>query len=494
MRPNESTNRIVLSRRKLLGATTVIGASGVAAGWGTSALFSDESSFEGNELVAGSLDMKVSWEEHYFRGQEAALDHASWEDGELVIDDRDAFMEATFHERFPDKIPPREPLDEGSADPCDVLADVPEDIARPVIDLGDLKPGDFGEVTFGFTLCDNPGFVWMTGALREAAENGTSQPESESVAEVSDEVELLDKIEVTVWDDTDCDNVRDEDEQILYDGTLRGALATLGTGRGLELDGEPDAPGMGCYTAAPDRHCIGFRWELPRDVGNEVQTDAVTLDLGFYTEQCRSNEVGTESIAAFEESMLADGIHEEFPDDMTTVFFAADYHGHTVEGPVTVTEFWSDVGPITWVRWAGEDMGGTLRGDEDLYVSPLGETRFLGDVSGWIESAADTIVSGIDSAIGDIDYPEDFEDWSLCWAECIHRRSDIVRNGKSLKEIKDEMKDIVEDNDSVSGAVDDVKDFLKDFEDALDLWELAEFIAALVECAWKCKSPEDASD
>jgi hypothetical protein len=28
---------------------------------------------------------------------------------------------------------------------------------------------------------------------------------------------------------------------------------------------------------------------VPTDVGNEIQTDSASFDLGFYTEQCRHN-------------------------------------------------------------------------------------------------------------------------------------------------------------------------------------------------------------
>jgi hypothetical protein len=35
---------------------------------------------------------------------------------------------------------------------------------------------------------------------------------------------------------------------------------------------------------------IGFAWYLPVDHANEIQTDSVSFDLGFYTEQCRHND------------------------------------------------------------------------------------------------------------------------------------------------------------------------------------------------------------
>jgi hypothetical protein len=37
-------------------------------------------------------------------------------------------------------------------------------------------------------------------------------------------------------------------------------------------------------------HCVALEWELPFEVGNEVQGDSVSFDLGFYTEQERNND------------------------------------------------------------------------------------------------------------------------------------------------------------------------------------------------------------
>lgn len=54
-----------LSRRKALAALGTIGAASAGAGLGTSAYFSDQETFENNQLVAGSLDMHIGWEEHY---------------------------------------------------------------------------------------------------------------------------------------------------------------------------------------------------------------------------------------------------------------------------------------------------------------------------------------------------------------------------------------------------------------------------------------------
>ncbi|MFB6175726.1 MAG: SipW-dependent-type signal peptide-containing protein, partial [Halobaculum sp.] len=57
--------RFALTRRRLLAGMGTVGATAVGAGAGTSAYFSDEESYDGNSLVAGQLDLKMDWEEHY---------------------------------------------------------------------------------------------------------------------------------------------------------------------------------------------------------------------------------------------------------------------------------------------------------------------------------------------------------------------------------------------------------------------------------------------
>jgi predicted ribosomally synthesized peptide with SipW-like signal peptide len=305
---------IELTRRQILLSTSAVGIAGAGAGLGTSALFSDEETLENNQLVAGELDMKVGWEEHYFRDQAAARKYAHREDGELVIDNEEKFMDATLLEQVPDK-GVRAELGEGTADPCEVLADVPDDLKKPVIELEDVKPGDFGEVTFHFALCNNPGFVWINGGLVDESENGQTEPEAGNPDE-GPGVELTDEIQVTIWYD-DGDNLLEDPEMIVTDrefdpptssrvtvsgsdrivaeDSLRDTLSQLATGNGLQLDGRPGtaSAGLDCFTDAPTLHSIGFQWEVPVETGNEIQSDSVSFDLGFYVEQCRGQVAGS---------------------------------------------------------------------------------------------------------------------------------------------------------------------------------------------------------
>ncbi|MFW5938483.1 MAG: hypothetical protein ACOCSN_06025, partial [Halanaeroarchaeum sp.] len=87
-----------------------------------------------------------------------------------------------------------------------------------LVELGDVKPGDSGEITFSYHLCDSPGYVWLCGDLVDAGENGLTEPEANAEGEEGGVVELLDAIHVQTWYDIDCDNELDE-------GTDRGVLA-----------------------------------------------------------------------------------------------------------------------------------------------------------------------------------------------------------------------------------------------------------------------------
>ena len=270
-----------LTRRRVLGGLGAVGIAAAAGGLGTTAYFSDEETYEDNRLVAGSLDMKVDWEEHYsdWSADEAQFaEMASFADADYVLpapvtnpdaadillrftgDDpvaaRDQLWDATAIEAYPDGLVNGGPQD-GSQDPfddafaCDLLTDVGPDApglasvlrtegtfggqttapGDPLVNLTDVKPGDFGEVTFSFHLCDNPGYVWLQGALAGASENDYTEPEAEdadedtSVDEDLDEtatdadieastIELLDEIQTRFWYD-DGDNQLAE-----FDGEL----------------------------------------------------------------------------------------------------------------------------------------------------------------------------------------------------------------------------------------------------------------------------------
>jgi len=251
-----------ISRRNVLAGLGTIGVGGALAGAGTSAFFSDKETFKGNKLVAGALDLKVDWEEHYYNGTGGAeyVEYSEPDDTTNYVgfpdptnphvwvheDDIGNFMNETSIEAFPDSNNDGIQDDLSNYDACVDFADTPEDLdpdpdnngrsdnddtrledgsPAPLINLNDIKPGDFGEATLSFHLCDNPGYVWLQGAPIMAAENGWTESErndddEEGVAEkkangdavLDSEIELLDEIETVLWYDEDGDNVLDAPE------------------------------------------------------------------------------------------------------------------------------------------------------------------------------------------------------------------------------------------------------------------------------------------
>ncbi|AGN02239.1 von Willebrand factor type A [Salinarchaeum sp. Harcht-Bsk1] len=309
---------IELSRRSLLGGLGGIGVASAGAALGTSAYFTDDEAFEGNSIAAGSLDLKVDWEEHYYDGSSGrdlvsysdpgggAVGFPDPDDPQVWIaeDDVAAFMNATAVEAFPD------PDDDGSQEtstdsfeyvPCEMGADVPADLdpagfrtdnddtragdgPAPLIDLQDVKPGDFGELTLSFHLCDNPGYVWLRAANVESAENGQTEPEA--AVDQSSGGELADHVQTVWWYDSRGDNVL----QTGCDETLYLIDSVGGTGTASELF-EVDLTGGNAELTSI--YVAGG--------GNFDQTDAIAAtpdgdEVVFYDKE--STHLGTYDVAA----------------------------------------------------------------------------------------------------------------------------------------------------------------------------------------------------
>jgi plastocyanin len=187
-----------------------------------------------------------------------------------------------------------------------------DDLEQPVIDLEDVKPGDFGEVTIDFALCDNPGYVWLQLTGASASENGYTEPERkdddesglvEFEGEETDlRVELLDVVQAAYWVD-DGNNYQNGEEQPAAVGSLREVLAGL-AGAGAPLRGDVPAPEgggsgeQGCFSAGTT-HSVALAWWVPVDHGNEIQTDSARFSFRLYTEQCRHNDGVLDPLDAF---------------------------------------------------------------------------------------------------------------------------------------------------------------------------------------------------
>ena len=308
---NDDGSGIDLSRRKALAALGSIGVASAGAGLGTSAYFSDRETFENNALIAGELDVKAAYAAYY----------SDWRpNGDGVAED-DGVDEVMMYDGAPGAVGSADELPDGLtglpaddawliavSDPDRFLDNTrtggagvvtcpdgtdADEIGQPVVDVSDLKPGDFGGVTIDFALCDNPGFVALDGRIVESAEAGTTEPEADDPDERAPGTELLDGVQAAVWVD-DGDNYQDSGESPVVD-SLRNVLGLSADGAGVALNGDLVASegggvgSRGCFSAETT-HSVSFAWFVPTNHGNEIQGDSLTFSVGLDAEQCQHND------------------------------------------------------------------------------------------------------------------------------------------------------------------------------------------------------------
>lgn len=303
------TEKYELSRRKTLAGLATIGAAGAGAGLGTSALFTDEETFEGNIVEAGTLDMSVTAE------VAAHVDNEYWNGLSL----------------------------------SDATADGDPAVA---INVDDVKPGDWAILCFNVDIEDNPGYVTIHAENFSEGENGVTEPEGE-VDSSQNDGELDEKLLLTYWEQYDdstgdrtglsrLDNITNAASNQFYTGNWQpsdedGVVAGQSSppveytnvrefyyGRNGDPSTKPNsndplgagfASGAGILvggTSSPvqvgaddniDRDRLSdpdedgeselvfyLLLDLPQSVGNEVQGDSVGFDLRFNTEQVRNND------------------------------------------------------------------------------------------------------------------------------------------------------------------------------------------------------------
>ena len=292
-------NTYGLSRRKALLGLSTIGVAGVGAGVGTSALFSDTEEFSNNTITAGTLDMAVT--------------------GEIVAANSEYITNVT----------------DITGNPIEADGDV-----EMGFNVQDFKPGDW------FALCitvdsvaENP--FYLTMFAEDLTENGGTTTEPE---DTPDNGELGANLFTTVWGawSGDAASGRSEfselgptaDRSVSGGGGSQGGWsepdypsgdATLqngdsveyttlrelvngyganfngwgssdgilagGTGSAVQVGADPSSSDL---LSDPDGDGDGelvfyILFELPTDVGNEVQGDELSLDLRFSAEQVRNN-------------------------------------------------------------------------------------------------------------------------------------------------------------------------------------------------------------
>jgi hypothetical protein len=173
---------------------------------------------------------------------------------------------------------------------------------KVMIVLSDGEPSDESAAESAATTAKNNGTRIFTIALGNAdeafMEGIASNPDDAYVAPDSSELE-------NIYNDIATEVITGE--QVILgvgDGehddpvTVAEAMDIMGRNGGMiPLDGDGNmeygdgetSDARDCFKAQTS-HCIGVRWWVPTDVGNEIQGDTMSFDLGFYAEQCRNND------------------------------------------------------------------------------------------------------------------------------------------------------------------------------------------------------------
>ena len=245
--------KLALSRRQLLGGLGAVGAASAGAGLGTTALFSDEESFEGNTITAGTLDLVV--------------DASIPDDG--INDEWAGAIGFSGYDASADGGP-------GTA-----------------VSLGDMKPGDWVLLCYNITVKTNPACLGLAVENTADDENSVTEPEAgddpnntspQPTDDIDGQGELAGSLNAAIYDDLD---------ESALDGTLAGAESALSNELlgGVTLQDVWDTFDGGDAIAA-DTQSFDFYvlLELPTSVGNEVQSDSVEWDFVFDAVQSRNND------------------------------------------------------------------------------------------------------------------------------------------------------------------------------------------------------------
>ena len=276
------TNDIGLSRRKMLLGLGAVGVASAGAGLGTTAYFNDTETFEGNILSAGELDLFVDYAASY--DSDGAVDNMA----DMASGTQDGEPAGMFY------------------------------------DLDDVKPGDSGHVEFCFRIVDNPSYVWACGDLSQA-ENGMNEPEM-AVDTTPELGELGDSIDARlVYCGRENGEIVEGEE--IVSGSLVDVIDAITNGAALDGEGMPGtAPGEqaeyadlvenddGAYITGP---CVCLFWKIPTSVGNEIQSDSLTMNFEFHAIQSRHND-GTHNPCVDVEKVDGDGWGKIEIDDFGT--------------------------------------------------------------------------------------------------------------------------------------------------------------------------------
>jgi predicted ribosomally synthesized peptide with SipW-like signal peptide len=284
------------SKKKIIISLSTIGIVCAIATGVTISYFHDTETSAGNTFTAGKLNLKIDNTCHY-NGKECKLDTQT----------QKYFWNGTTEECF-----------------CtwakkDLAAD---DL---LFNFPDVKPGDNGEDTVSLHVDNNDAWVCATLGNLKNDDNGCDKPESDIDQTCgAGQGELQDNLYLTVWKDTDCDNILDtaSGHCVTVDPNFDPGCGTVneeGICNSSRPPGEPnhvlchwtagqpteqvlvdnqkvttslwpiaDATTGGVPIKGGSDYCLGAKWNVPIETSNIIQSDSVIGDITFNAVQARN--------------------------------------------------------------------------------------------------------------------------------------------------------------------------------------------------------------
>ena len=285
-----------MDRKKIVSSLITMGAAGALLIGATFAFFTDNETSTGNTFTAGGLDLKVDSESHY-----AGLTC----DGEVWDEDEEG------QSTRPDLV----------GDPCDgTWTETDLGPQHKFFNLSDIKPGDTGENTISLHVVNNDAWGRLVIDNDQDLENTFLQSELDSGNDPDGVAsgELQENLLFRIWldqgnvdgfqcsdgaevakcidDPQEGDNIQQGNEPTLVSqGTLDAGGETLNIWEGLAAVFVSQGASNGIVAdgrmVESITYYFGIDWELPGDVGNEVQTDSLSADMTFEVEQHRNNPI-----------------------------------------------------------------------------------------------------------------------------------------------------------------------------------------------------------
>jgi hypothetical protein len=263
------------SRRRLLALLAAALLALIGAGTGFSNRFGSD---DGNE--ESGVDLSVDYDVAPDEPVPTPTPTPAPGGGESGADDAadppeqpDGRAETGADESTADGLPRRDDPDDESDNPYDnprsPAATPGDDLVAtsiPPVSVADVEPGDGGTVDLSLTLSGAPARLWVRGDVTAVEEGGTNEAERDA-GDTGAPGELQEYVRVRLWYDADGEGDVSGGEPVGYEGTLAG------------LDARDGWTALTEACVSPGTHTARFRWDLPSDAPNVVQTDGVTFSL-----------------------------------------------------------------------------------------------------------------------------------------------------------------------------------------------------------------------